>query len=193
MPEQEHPLFVVAASYDSVDAAIVDYEALKVLYLRPGSVHGFDAAVVGQDEYGQFRIVRKHEQPTRHGAAVGLGWGLADAVAALLFPPVGVIAARAAGEVGSAAVVVVTGHAAGGLDREVLSRLGEALDAGRAGVLAVCETRLADRVEATLTAAGRVVTAPIDVDTDRLAADLGETREPVPPLPPRPSAPPELS
>jgi len=193
MPEQEHPLFVVAASYDGVDAAIVDYESLKVLYRAPRTAHGFDAAVVAQDEYGQFRIVRKHEQPTRHGAAVGLGWGLADAVAALLFPPVGVIAARAAGEVGSAAVVVVTGHAAGGLDREVLSRLGEALDAGRAGVLAVCETRLADRVEATLTAAGRVVTAPIDVDTDRLAADLRETREPVPPLPPQPSAPPELS
>ncbi|MGZ4775427.1 MAG: hypothetical protein ACXVYW_09015 [Oryzihumus sp.] len=193
MPEQEHPLSVVAASYDSVDAAIVDYEALKVLYRVPRLAHGFDAAVVAQDEYEQVRIVRKHEQPTRHGAAVGLGWGLAAGVAALLFPPVGVIAARAAGEVGSAAVVVVAGHAAGGLDREVLSRLGEALDAGRAGVLAVCETRLADRVEATLTAADRVVTAPIDVDTDRLATELRETREPALPLPPQPSAPPELS
>ncbi|MGN6635292.1 MAG: hypothetical protein ACTHJ6_07495 [Oryzihumus sp.] len=193
MPEQEHPLSVVAGSYDSVDAAIVDYEALKVLYLRPGSVHGFDAAVVGQDEYGQFRIVRKHEQPTRHGAALGLGWGLAAGVAALLFPPVGVIAARAAGASGGAAVVVVAGHAAGGLDREVLSRLGEALDAGRAGVLAVCETRLAGRVEAIVTAADRVMVTTIDVDTDQLAADLRETQEPVVPVPPRQTAPPEMS
>src|SRR6476659_4815016 len=98
MPEQEHPLFVVAASYDGVDAAIVDYESLKVLYRAPRTAHGFDAAVVAQDEYGQFRIVRKHEQPTRHGAAVGLGWGLAAGVAAALFPPVAIgIAGAGAG------------------------------------------------------------------------------------------------
>ncbi|HEX8972667.1 hypothetical protein [Oryzihumus sp.] len=192
MPEQ-HPLSVVAASYDSVDAAIVDYEALKALYRVPGAAHGFDAAVVARDQHGQVRIVRKHEHPTRHGAAVGVGWGLAPGVAALLFPPLGVIAVRAAGAVGSAEVVAVAGHAAGGLDREALSRLGEALDAGRAGVVVVCETRLTGRVEAGVATAGRVVTAAIDVDTDRLAADLLKTQEPVLPVPPRQTGPPELS
>src|SRR5918998_6595076 len=93
-------LYVIAAAYDDVDDAIADYDAVKSLYHEVRTSHDFDAAVIAKDEDGKVRIVKKHEQPTRHGAAVGLGWGLAAGVAAVLFPPVG-IGIAAAGATGA--------------------------------------------------------------------------------------------
>ena len=109
----------------------------------PGTSHDFDAAVIAKDEDGKVRIVKKHEQPTRHGAAVGLAWGLAAGVVAALFPPVG-IGIAAAGGVG-AAIGGVAGHASGGMSRSDLKDLGEALDAGQAGLVAVYEVNLPTR------------------------------------------------
>ena len=82
-------LYVLGGAYDDVEAAVADYEAVKELYQAIHSSHDFDAAVIAEDETGKVRIVKKHEQPTRHGAAVGLGWGLVLGVAAALFPPLG--------------------------------------------------------------------------------------------------------
>ncbi|WP_211489958.1 hypothetical protein [Georgenia thermotolerans] len=95
--QDEDTLYVVAAAYDDVDAAVADYEAVKELYRAVKSSNDFDAAVVSKDADGKVHIVKKHEQPTRHGAAVGLGWGLAVGVAAALFPPVGIGLATAGG------------------------------------------------------------------------------------------------
>src|SRR3954463_8920350 len=102
MAEQvKDTLYVIAAAYDDVDSAVADYEAVKSLYRAVKSSHDFDASVIAKDEAGKVRIVKKHEQPTRHGAAVGLGWGLAVGVAAVLFPPIG-IGITAAGATGAA-------------------------------------------------------------------------------------------
>src|SRR6478609_7602689 len=91
MAKQEHDvLYVLAAAYDDTDAAVSDYESVKQLYYEVKTSHDFDAAVIAKDADGKVRIVKKHEQPTRHGAAVGLGWGLAVGVAAVLFPPIGI-------------------------------------------------------------------------------------------------------
>src|SRR5687768_3888831 len=123
MAEQEKDtLYVIAAAYDDVDAAIADYEAVKDLYRAVRTSHDFDAAVIAKDEDGKVGIVKKHEEPTRHGAAVGLGWGLAAGVAVALFPPVGIGIAAAAGGVG-AAIGGVTGHAHGGMSRDALKEL----------------------------------------------------------------------
>ncbi len=94
-----HPdtLYVLAAAYDHPADAVEDYEAVKALYYAVKSSHDFDAAVIAKDEAGRVSIIKKHEQPTRHGAAVGLGWGLAAGVAAALFPPVGILGALAVG------------------------------------------------------------------------------------------------
>ena len=70
-------VLVLAASYDSLDEAEADYEAIKALYKEVQASHDFDAAVIERDESGEVKVVKKHEQPTRHGAAKGLGWGLA--------------------------------------------------------------------------------------------------------------------
>ena len=132
--------------------------------------HDFDASVVAKDEDGKVRIVKKHEQPTRHGAAVGLGWGLAVGVAAVLFPPVG-IGIATAGAAG-AAIGGVAGHASGGMSRGDLKELGDTLDAGQAGLIVVYETNLADQVAANIKAANRIVSKATDMAADQLAEDM---------------------
>jgi uncharacterized membrane protein len=168
-------LYVIAATYDDVDVAIADYEAVKALYRDVHTSHDFDAAVIAKDDDGQVRIVKKHEQPTRHGAAVGLGWGLAVGVTALLFPPIG-IGIATAGAAG-AAVGGVAGHASRGLSRGDLKDLGEMLDAGHAGLIAVYAANLADQVAANIKAANRVISRETDMVADQLAADMKRADE----------------
>ncbi|MGH8867962.1 MAG: DUF1269 domain-containing protein [Actinomycetes bacterium] len=163
-------LYVIAAAYDDVDSAITDYEAVKALYREVRTSHDFDAAVIAKESDGKVRIVKKHEQPTRHGAAVGLGWGLAVGVASVIFPPLGI--GVAAGGAGGAAIGAVAGHASGGMSRGDLKELGETLDAGQAGLIAVYETNLADQVAANIKAANRVVSRATDMAADQLAADM---------------------
>jgi uncharacterized membrane protein len=163
-------LYVIAAAYNDADAAVADYEAVKALYRAVRTSHDFDAAVIAKDQDGKVRIVKKHEQPTRHGAAVGLGWGLAVGVAAVLFPPVGIgIAAAGAG---GAAIGGLVGHASGGMSRGDLKELGDALDGGQAGLIVVYETNFADQIAANIKAANRIVSKATDMAADQLAADL---------------------
>jgi len=168
--QEKDTLFVIAAAYDDVDSAVADYEAVKALYREVKSSHDFDASVIEKDQDGKVHIVKKHEQPTRHGAAVGLGWGLAAGVAAALFPPVaiGIAGAGAAG----AGIGAVAGHAAGGMSRGDLKDLGETLDAGQAGLIVVYETNLADQIAANIKAANRMVSKATELAADQLAEDM---------------------
>jgi len=168
-------LYVIAAAYDDVDTAVADYEAVKSLYREVQSSHDFDAAVIAKDVDGKVHIVKKHEQPTRHGAAVGLGWGLAVGVTALLFPPVGIGLVTAGA--GGAAIGAVAGHASGGMSRSDLKELGDTLDAGQAGLIAVYEFNLADQVAATIKAANRVISKETDMAADQLADDMRRAEE----------------
>lgn len=54
-----------AATYDSLDAAEADYEAIKSLYYDEHMVDTFDAAVIAKNDKGKVKIVKKHEQPLR--------------------------------------------------------------------------------------------------------------------------------
>ena len=170
-------LYVLAAAYGNVDDAVTDYEAVKALYAAVKTSHDFDATVIAKDASGDVKIVKKHEQPTRHGAAVGLGWGLAAGVAAALFPPVGILGAIAVGGGGGAAIGAVAGHASGGMNRSDLKELGETLDAGTAGLIVVYETNLADQIAANIKAANRIVSKATDMEADQLAADLKKAEQ----------------
>lgn len=173
--QEKDTLYVIAAAYDNVDEAVADYEGVKALYREVRTSHDFDASVIAKDEDGKVRIVKKHEQPTRHGAAVGLGWGLAVGVAAALFPPVGIgIAAAGAG---GAAIGGVAGHVSGGMSRSDLKELGETLDAGQAGLIVVYETNLADQVAANIKAANRIVSKATDMAADQLAEDMKKAEQ----------------
>jgi len=192
--QDKDTLYVIAAAYDDVDAAVADYEAVKALYREVQTSHDFDASVIAKDADGKVRIVKKHEQPTRHGAAVGLGWGLAVGVAAVLFPPVG-IGIATAGATG-AAIGGVAGHASGGMSRGDLKDLGETLDAGQAGLIAVYAANLADQIAANIKAANRVVSRATDMAADQLAEDMkraeAETGQ-APSIPPQASRSPETA
>ena len=66
----------------------------------------------------------------------------------------------------------MAGHAVGGMSRGDLKDLGEALDSGAAGLIAVYETNLAEQVAANVKAANRLVSRATDMAADQLAADL---------------------
>ena len=46
-------LYVLAASYDDIEDALADYEAVKVAYRHVATSHDFDATVVAKDATGK--------------------------------------------------------------------------------------------------------------------------------------------
>src|SRR5690242_16636649 len=167
-------VLVLAASYDSVADAEADYQAIKALYYHVEASHDFDAAVIERKDDGSTEVVKKHEEPTRHGAAHGLGWGLAVGAAFALFPAVGLLGGLAAGGSAGAAIGAVTGHIKGGMDDEDLKQLGEVLQNGRAGLIVVYATNMADQIAANIKAVNRHVSREIDANADELARQLHE-------------------
>ncbi len=167
-------LLVLAASYDDVAAAEADYEAVKALYYEIKTSHEFDAAVVARNEDGKIEVVKKHEQPTRHGAAHGLGWGLAVGAVCAILPGIGLLGALAVGGAGGAAIGAVTGHVKGGMNDSDLKSLGEVLEQGHAGLIVVYATNMADQVAANIKAVNKFVSQEIDANADELAKQLQE-------------------
>lgn len=169
-------LYVLAASYDDVGDALGEYEKIEAAYRHVGSSHDFDATVIAKDEAGKVQIVRRHDEPTRHGTAVGLNWGLAAGAVAALFPAVGIVGALAVGGGAGAALGAVAGHASAGMTRDDLMILGQVLDQGDAGLVVVYAPDMADRVAASVTAAGRTVRATTSVAADQLAAEIRDAQ-----------------
>jgi len=165
-------LLVLAASYESVTDAEVDYEAVKALYYEVEASHDFDAAVIDRDDEGNVRVVKKHEQPTRHGAAKGLGWGLAIGAVCAIFPPVALAGGMIAGGAAGATIGAVTGHVKGGMEDSDLEELGTTLDKGKAGLLVVYATNMADQVAASIKAENRFISKEIDANADELAKQI---------------------
>jgi uncharacterized membrane protein len=157
-------LIVLAASYDSVADAEVDYEAVKALYYNAGVGHDFDAAVLERGVDGKVKVADKHEQSTRHGAWKGLAIG---ALAAIL-PGIGLGVGAAVG----AGIGAVTGHIKGGMNDKDLKELGAVLDKGQAGLIVLYATNMADQVAASIKAENRFVSDEIDANADELAKQL---------------------
>lgn len=172
MSDAPDTVILAAASYESVDAAVSDYEAIKALYHEVKSSDDFDAAVIAKNEDGKVDIVKKHEQPTRHGAAHGLRWGLAAGAVAALFPAVGILGALAAGGGAGAAIGAVSGHVAGGMRRDDLKELGDVLDEGQAGLIVLYATNMADQIAANIKAANRVVSKETEMVAGELARQI---------------------
>ena len=160
-------VMVLGAAYDTLEDAEADYEAIKALYQEVEASHDFDAAVIERDAEGNTRVIKKHEQPTRHGAAKGLGWGLA-----VIFPAIGLAGGLIAGGGAGAAIGAVRGHMKAGLRDDDLKELAGTLQQGQYGLVAVYATNMADQVAANIKAVNRYVSAEVDASADELAAQL---------------------
>jgi uncharacterized membrane protein len=164
-------LYVLAASYDSLEDAVAEYEAIEVAHRHVGTSHDFDAAVVAKDDAGKVDVVRRHEEQKRHGTQVGLNWGLAIGAVAALFPAIGIVGGLAAGGGAGALLGALAGHANGGMRKEDLTAIGEVLQRGDAGLIVVYSADMADRVMTTVTAAHKV-TATTTVTAEQVATEL---------------------
>lgn len=169
-------VLVLAAAYDSVEDAEADYEAIKALYKEVQASHDFDAAVIERGEDGKVEVVKKHEQPTRHGAATGLVTGLAVGAAVALFPGIGLLGGLVAGGGAGATIGAVSGHLRGGMDDDDLEQLGVTLSKGQAGLIAVYAVNLADQIAASIKAENRFISKEIDARADELAKQIREAQ-----------------
>ena len=121
-------MMVLGASYDTEDDAVADYEAVKEVYRESGLIDTYDAAVISKHDDGKVKIVKKHEQPTRHGAWGGLGIGLVGGALVALFPAAALGGGLLAGGAAGAGLGALGGHVARGMSRSDLKDLGELLD-----------------------------------------------------------------
>jgi uncharacterized membrane protein len=177
------PLYVLAASYDRLEDALSDREAVQVIHRHVSESHDLDAAVVAKDADGKVEIVRRHDEPVSHGATSGLGWGLATGAVVALFPAVGIVGALAVGGGAGAALGAVAGHASGAMSRDDLKALGEVLDRGEAGLVVVYPREMADRVFAEVSRAKHKVHVSANVSPEQLAAEVRAVAEQAGPSP----------
>ena len=123
----DRPVFLYAAVYDEIADAETDYEAVFELHAA-GAIGTFDSAVIRKEEDGKVRVT-KTEKPTQHGAWTGAGVG---ALVGIIFPP----AILGSAIVGAGAGGLI-GHLRGGVSRDDLKELGDALEEGNAAVIVI--------------------------------------------------------
>jgi uncharacterized membrane protein len=163
---------VLANQYDSEQDALADYDAVRNLYTQLGIVDTYDAAVITRGADGKVSIVKKVEEPTRHGGAIGLVVGLAVGALVALFPAVALGTSLIAGSAIGAAAGAVAGHVARGMKRSDLKELGELLDQGQSGLVVVAATDIGDRVNAAITRAQKRTKAMLQADAKDLKAEI---------------------
>ncbi|HEY6888423.1 MAG TPA: DUF1269 domain-containing protein [Solirubrobacter sp.] len=165
-------IYVLAASYDSVDEALADYAGIDAAFSHVGTPGQFDAIVIAKGKDGEVDIVRHHDDAARQARNLGLGWGLAAGMVAVLFPAVGILGALAIGGGTGATIGTVAKHASRGLSRDDLKQLGDVLDRGDAGLVVLYGPDMADRVTTGVSRATSTSSATTDLSIERVAAEL---------------------
>jgi uncharacterized membrane protein len=158
----DQPVFVFVGAYSKREDAQADYDALREAH-KAGLVGTYDAAVVDKDADGKVHV-HKREKPTQHGAWTGAAVG---AVVGILFPP----SIIGAGVVGAGAGGLI-GHLWHGMSRSDVRELGEALDAGQAGLVVVGRSRVLEEAEKQLAHAERVLEKELDADAEQFEREL---------------------
>ncbi|MBW9206871.1 DUF1269 domain-containing protein [Mumia sp. zg.B53] len=167
-------MMVLAASYDSEDDAVADYEAVKEVYRESGLIDTYDAAVISKHDDGTVKIVKKHEQPTRRGAWGGLGIGLVGGALVALFPAVALAGSLLAGGAAGAGVGALAGHVSRGMSRGDLKDLGELLDDGQSGLVVVAATDMEAHVERVVKKAAKTMKKELRADEKAIEAEIDE-------------------
>ena len=171
-------LIAYVGVYDSVSDAEADYQLVKDLHTEAGLIDAYDAAVVERREDGKTKIVKKHETPTRVGGVLGGGMGLATGLVVALFPFAAIGGGLLAATTGGGAILgAVAGHAAAGMSRDDLKELGEALDAGQAGLVVVAVSDMGAKVERAMERAEKLQQKQIKADTAEIERDATSAGE----------------
>jgi uncharacterized membrane protein len=172
-------LMVYVGVYDKAADAEADYQLVKDLHTEANLIDAYDAAVVEHREDGKVKIVKKHETPTRMGGVLGGGIGLATGLVVALFPFAAIGGGLLAATTGGGAILgAVAGHAAAGMSRHDLKELGEALDAGQAGLVVVAVSDMGAKVERAMKRAAKLEQKQLKADTadlERDAASAGQS------------------
>ena len=157
-------VFLYIASYNSVEDAWMDYDAVKELH-SSGIIGTYDAAVVSKDADGKVHV-HKREKPTRHGVWTGIAVG---AVVGILFPPSIIATAAIGGVVGG-----VIGHLWHGMSRGDMKDLGEMLDAGTASLVVVGKSKLSEKIAQAAAHAEKAIEKELKVDSKDFEKELEE-------------------
>jgi hypothetical protein len=144
---------VFAASYDALDAAEADFQAVHEFYMVAGLLDTYDAAVIARDEAGKVTIVVKHEPPAAKGAWRGLGIGLAGGALVALFPAVSTGAGPLLDKAGGTGLGALAGHVS-------------------AGLVVVAAEDAADRARHFIRHASQLTGKPLRADETAVAADI---------------------
>jgi uncharacterized membrane protein len=170
--------FAYYGTYSDVDDALEDYKLVHALHTEAGLIDAYDAAVVERKENGKVKIVKKHETPTRVGGVLGGGVGLATGLVIALFPAAaiggGLLLTTTAG---GALLGSIAGHAAAGMSRGDLKEMGEALDAGQAGLVVVAVSDMQAKVESAMKHAKKVEAKELKADQKELEAEAKQAEE----------------
>ena len=158
----DRPVFLYAATYDDIDDAEADYEAVFELH-DAGAIGTFDSAVIRKEDDGKVRVT-KTEKPTQHGAWTGAGVG---ALVGLIFPPAIIGSAIVGAGAGGLA-----GHLSKGMSRGDLKELGDELEAGTAAVIVIGESKLEEQLEKAMTRANKLIEKQVDADADELEREI---------------------
>jgi len=158
----DRPVFLYAAVYDEIADAEADYEAVFDLHAA-GAIGTFDSAVIRKEDDGKVRVT-KTEKPTQHGAWTGAGVG---ALVGLVFPP----ALIGSAIVGAGAGGLI-GHLRGGVSRDDLKELGDALEEGNAAVIVIGESKIEEQLEKATQRANKLIEKQIDADADELKREI---------------------
>jgi len=165
---------VLANQYDTEANALADYNAVHELYDDLGIIDTYDASVLTRRPDGKVEIVKRVEEPTLQGGAMGLIAGLAAGVAVALFPALGI--GIGAGLFGGGAIGTgigaIAGHVVGGMRRSDLKDLGDLLDKGTSGLIVVAATDVEAKVDAAITRAKKRAKAQLQADTDALKKEI---------------------
>jgi uncharacterized membrane protein len=163
---------VIANQYDSEADALADYDDVHKLYADLGILRTFDAAVLTRKADGKVDIAKRVSEPMRRGAAGGLLGGMALGASLALFPAITLAGGLLTGGVLGAGVGTIAGHMVTGMSRSDLKDLGEVLDTGTSGLVAVVAPEVEARVEAATTRAKKRAKVELQADVDAMKKEL---------------------
>lgn len=160
----DKPVFLYIATYNTVNDAETDYEAVKVLY-KNGVIATYDAAIINKDAQGKVHV-SKREKPTQHGGWTGAAIG---GLVGLVFPP-SIVAGAAVG----AAAGAVGGHLAKGMSRDDMKQIGAMLNANTAALVVLGESRLQEKLQQAVTHAVQQYECQAPVDSTEFDKDFDQ-------------------